>query len=290
MAVTLYKLACMREDQHLRRLVPVTSVWHLYRFLKRFPRFAFHLEIAREFGRLPSRLDEMIGESSVHFSLYDNRNEPFHNRPSDHSPAQLARYKSSKDVAKRLAALAAAGKLNIQGKNSLAFEYVDYEFRPCRTTRSQHESGSAGYGPGRDMFDLLLVNQADGLPIIGEVKATTDRNPFYALVQGLSHVVAMTTEAQRDRLDRSYPDRFCWPLSGPFVDLYLFLIKYPSGDKEQEFLRLTDKLASELILTDSKTSRLVRRIACVTTDNEPSTDDNDPSTDFSVRFCHGNQG
>ncbi|GIW83111.1 MAG: hypothetical protein KatS3mg105_4918 [Gemmatales bacterium] len=272
----------MKNDQHLRRLIPVTSIWHFYHFLREFPNSKLQLQIARECHRLPGRLDKMIGASALHFSRYDNREESFHSRPQNQNPARLERYAASKDPAKRVAALAGAGQLILQGDDSLGFEYVDYEFGPCRTTRSQHESGPGGYGPGKDTFDLLLVSREDRdghrLPIIGEIKdGETDRNPFLALIQGLAHVVAMTTEAQRDRLDRSYPGRFDWPDGGPFVDLYLLLINYPSGDKEQEFLELTDKLAGALLEPGTQTSQLVRRIACIDTAN-------DPPTDFSIRF------
>lgn len=218
------------------------------------------LEIAREVHRHPRPVDEMFAESAAHFALYDNRNEPFHDRQSGHNPSLLPNYAAG-TPALRLVALVAAGRVSFQGPSDLAFDYIDYELRSCRTTRSQNETGS--YGPDRDKVDLLLASRTDRLPIIGEVKAATDRNPFLAFIQGLTYVVFTTSEHQLSRLNRWYPDRFVCPDSGPKADLYLFLIQYPQDNSHREFLKLTEGIARTLLEPGRHVAQAVRRIVCL---------------------------
>jgi hypothetical protein len=206
----------------------------------------------------------MFGESAKHFALYDNRQEAFHQRNRNQNPASLPRYAQSKDPAKRFVSLVASNlfRFNSSGRSSLEFEYVDYEFCPGRTTYSQNETGS--YGPKQDRFDLLLVNRDDRLPIVGEVKAATDRSPFLALIQGLTYVVTTTTAWQRERLENSYPQKLKWPQNGPWTDLYIFVIDYPREDQEsQEILELAKGIAQKLLDLRQNLAKEVRRIVCL---------------------------
>ncbi len=272
----------MRHRDDLKRMIPVTSLWHLFRLLRRFPNSALQFAIAQEMNRLPEQLDAIVEESVNHFAVYDNRAEPFHSRPTGQQPSLLPQYAASQKPALRLAALASSGLISIRDHDELAFDYVDYEVRPCRTTKSMPESGQSGYSPGKDMFDLLLVNRRDSLPIVAEVKAAeTDRNPFSALIQGLMYSVAMSSESQRDRLARNYPGRFVWSGSGPFVDLYLLLIRYPDVSPHREFLSVTNSVAQKLLQPERAVAQVVRRIVCF----DAKLDDQKPA-ELTLLFAH----
>jgi hypothetical protein len=129
-------------------------------------------------------------------------------------------------------------------------------------------------------MDLLLANRKDKFPIVGEVKVTTDKDPFFALVQSLMYAVELTTESQRGRLTSAYGSRLSFPDKGPFADIYLILVSYPRDDDRSELLRLTSQLAESLLAPESFTSGIVRRIVCIETDDAEKDE-----VAFGVRFA-----
>ena len=176
----------MRHHESLKRLIPVPSLWHFYRFLRLFPRRGFHLEIAREMHYYPERLAEMCTQSAAHFALYDNHPKPSTTAlPTGTRPKCLTMCNSI-HPAERLVAKAADGAMKFVRLPDLAANYVDYELPPCRTTGSMPESGREGYGPGDDSIDLLLANEVDRLPAIGEVKAAGVRKPVSRTCPGVN--------------------------------------------------------------------------------------------------------
>lgn len=273
----------MRHSHSLRRLIPVTALRQLYRLLRAFPKEEFHLAVAREMCRRPTQLARIVDESQRHFALYDNRGQGFHNREMDiPSDRMLGSDKLANRLVRQL--VENEGRVgDVDSACKFAFRYVDYEISPIRTTESEFEDGVSGQDSGAGGMDLLLSNLDDQTPIIGEIKADTDVNPFLGLIQSLMYAVELSTPAQRARLRKTYPDRFVESELESAIDIYLILLRYPKDPLRQEFLELTSRISAALLAADSSVSRIVRRIVAL--ENSMS------STGlgaFSVAFAHGN--
>ncbi len=252
----------MRNDPALRRLIALTPLRHFYARLRDFEGQSFHREAAAECVRRPDRLQELIAESVRHFGLYDNREEAFHDRVSGLTPARTR----SGDLANRTLGLMALGAVSVPKQPALEFDFVDYEVSPIRTTGSQFEDGTSGKHSGAGGIDALLATRSDRLPVIGELKADTDRNPFLGLIQSLTYAVELSSPPQRSRLAAAYPGRFAWPEGGPYIDIGLLLIRYPNDPGKAEFLHLVRRLVERLAVPDSAFSKLVRRVVCFRTE------------------------
>jgi hypothetical protein len=251
----------MRHDPALKRLIPLTPLRHFYDRLRDFCSDSFHREAAREWLRRPDRVQELIAASVAHFGLYDNRDELFRPAPMGLTAARTG----NPDLANRLLGLIARGATGVPSRPELEFDFVDYELSPVRTTGSEFESGESGRSSGKGGVDVLLANRVDRLPAVGELKADTDVNPFLGFVQSLTYAVELATPAQRVRLAASYPGRFAWPGAGPYIDVYLLLIRHPEDRPHAEFLDLVRGIASRLCVHGSPYARLVRRLACLRT-------------------------
>jgi hypothetical protein len=120
--------------------------------------------------------------------------------------------------------------------------FVDYEISPYRTTNNaMMEDGRAGVS-GSGGLDLLLVDQSGGasVPIIGEIKAKTDRNLFFALIQSLTYAVELTSRSQIERLGNIYRNCFNNLPDNSKVDIYLLFQEEPENvslyDETVEFI------------------------------------------------------
>lgn len=173
--------------------------------------------------RRPDQLSKMVLSSYQHFAYYDNHLESFHSRTGQGALTDLR--DANRQLANVFVQQVVANSVTVSSSPPLDFSFVDFEISPIRTTRSEFETGDPGRR-GRGGLDLLLANRDDQLPIVGEVKADTDRNPFLGLIQSLTYAVELSTVPQRDRLARHYPGRFTLIESGPWVDIYLFLLRY----------------------------------------------------------------
>lgn len=252
----------MRNDPTLRRLIPVTQLRHFYDRLRDFESQSFHREAVRECLRRPDQLQKLIAASVRHFGLYDNREETFHER----TPGLTVTRTENSDLANRTLGLLARGAVGVPSHPELKFDFVDYEVSPIRTTGSEFENGIPATRSGRGGVDALLAARIDRLPIIGELKADTDRNPFLGFIQSLTYAVELSTPAQRSRLAAAYPDRFAWPEHGPYIDIALLLIRYPSDPGKLEFLHWVRGLVEQLAVPDTPFSHLVRRVSCLRTE------------------------
>ena len=270
----------MRNQPSLKRLIPITGLRHLYLLLRDFPKEDFQLEVARELCRKPKQLAELITKSRKHFELYDNKGEGFHDRGND--GRLTADRLGSKKLADRFLKQLAAKSVNIASAHQYyKFVYVDYDISPYRTTGSQFENGASGESSGTGGMDILLSNEKDQTPIVGETKADTDVNPFFGLIQSLMYAVELSTPSQRLRLSQSYNGRFAESSPDQGIDIYLFLLRYAQDEKSQEFLSLTNQLSAKLL--EIKTiSTIVRRIVALESPME-----RDILNGFTVTFAHG---
>ena len=80
-------------------------------------------------------------------------------------------------------------------------------------------------------MDLLLCNHTDQTPVIGEIKADTDVNPFLGLIQSLMYAVELSTPAQRARLCTYYPGQFAESDTGSGIDISLILRVRSAADR-----------------------------------------------------------
>lgn len=271
--------AGMRNHPAITRLIPVTELRHFYRTLRRFGSKSFHRQAAMECLRRPDQLAEMVRSSHRHFAYYDNHLEGFHSRTTRGAVTALRR--ANRQLANLFVNEVATNSVTVNSAPGLNFSFVDFEISPIRTKKSEFETGDPGRR-GRGGLDLLLANRDDQLPIVGEVKADTDRNPFLGLIQSLTYAVELSTVPQRDRLARHYPGRFTLLDSGPWVDIYLFLLRYPADDDSQRFLTLTDQIAEQIVSADSPVASIVRRIVGLHCPMMP-----DGPQDCTIAFSHG---
>ncbi|MBS0205537.1 MAG: hypothetical protein JSS49_21750 [Planctomycetes bacterium] len=131
-------------------------------------------------------------------------------------------------------------------------------------------------------MDLLLSNFQDRTPIVGEIKADTDVNPFFGLIQSLMYAIELSTPSQLTRLQKAFPGRFAESQLGPGVDICLILLRYPTDQISQEFLALTSSMSSFLMAQDCPVSNVVRRIVAVQNPMSSTS-----LSEFTIAFGHG---
>jgi len=152
----------------------------------------------------------------------------------------------------------------------LAFDYCDREIVAARTTGgARFEDGASPRKALR--LDLLLVARDGRLPVVGEVKLRTDKDPFSALVQAMACASHLATPGQHERLRSVYPEANFVESGQPRIDILLLLGKFPAkATYLPELLKATEGLSAQL-LASSLVSASVRRIACldVPLDREP---------------------
>jgi hypothetical protein len=226
-------------------------------------------------------LAKLIAESREHFSLYDNREEAFHDRGAD--GALTGRRQGSSYLADRLIVdLVAKEHRSVACQDpTFNFRYVDYDIGTRRTTGSQLENGRPASRTGTGGIDLLLSNAHDQTPIVGEIKADTDVNPFLGLIQCLMYAVELSTEPQRARLCKFYPTRFAEITKSPGIDIYLVLLRYPQDPISQEFLTLTNQLSGHLVADNTLELGFIRRIVAL---ESPMSESH--GTTLSIAFAH----
>ena len=184
----------------------------------------------------------MIAESRLHFALYDNAEEGFHERQNPGSVSD--QFSLSVDPASVATARFAAGKATFSSE-CRPVDFVDYEVNHLRTTGtgSVAENGKSLEAS----VDLLLRDRAGQYPIVCEVKAATDRNPFLALIQGLTYTVELSTDAQQRRLEAAYPGTFNLAPGSPALGIAIMSLGIQTGTNAAEFSELAKKLADAVV-------------------------------------------
>jgi hypothetical protein len=266
-----------RNHVGLRRLVPLTEIRHFYHLLRdTLVSMDAHLQIAEEFLRVPNRLQELFERSRTHFCLYDNHCEGFHPR---HPIGELSSdvLVSPAPVHQALRHIRLNG-IRLPNHPELDANFVDYELSPIRTTKSTFENGVPCQAKGG--VDILLANDGDKLPVVVEIKGATDKNLFFALIQALTYAVEFSTPLQRERMDRTYSERFACP-NGPALDIYLLLVGTPKNSHHANFLRLVNEICEQLLAPGTAVANVVRRIVCL-----EKTEPNAKANEMAVRFLH----
>jgi hypothetical protein len=241
--------------------IPVTPLVEEYRRLLKLSQ-AQRLERAEQLIRRPTSLAKAFRDSRQQFASFDHADENFYDPvpPRTTLPKNPKGLSSTIEVAARLSG---RGARRVLGDDRLSFLYIDRELVPART-----KSGAV-FADGKSIrsglrLDLLLANRHDRTPIIGEVKVAQDKDPFFALVQALTHAAYLSTPSQFKRLARVYSERKI--KAGKKLDVYLLLAQAPAAATYWFELReAARRLAARLVEQESMTGG-VRRIAAVDLD------------------------
>jgi hypothetical protein len=185
------------------------------------------LEFARWITAKPELFNEWSRRSLRFFaSGFSNVDEDFHPpRPELPAADTVNEIKRGYDVAVLLADRPRGRWWDVEGAPELGFCFVDYELAPLRKTSAARAEGEPAQKAGM-RADLLLVS-ADGVPIVGEVKAATetghDTDPVLALIQGLTACAQLLSPQQMERLERTYPLAQFRAFS--VLDLFIIVVK-----------------------------------------------------------------
>jgi hypothetical protein len=217
---------------------------------RRGERTAFQRKLAeRDLDQIELLADD-LAESVDRFSAYQPRPEPFHDA---REPLRDAWHEEGPPVTNRLAA-----RLERDGVETVdplpPVTYLDRELMPSRATGPSRFEQPKGT---RIILDLLFA--AGPRPVIAEVKAQSDENAYYALIQGLAACAQLAPPAQRQRLSDHYK-----PLtaSGPLA-LWIVLADHNSrGRDKRALIDLSREIAAGLLARESVT-RWVAEIACI---------------------------
>ena len=123
------------------------------------------------------------------------------------------------------------------------YKFVDREIAPWNTKQGIFTNGLPATKTGKGGMDLLLQNE-DGLPVVGEIKVGEDKNCFFALLQATMYAAELSTPNQLKRLQRTYSNVFTNLDQNSAIEVAIILVN-PVRD---ETLGPTKKLISDLNL------------------------------------------
>lgn len=248
-----------------RSPVPQTKLRGLYQVLRDFDDSTIGPAILQNAIRKKGRpLLRYFEESYEHFDQYSNVSEGF-------GDGKNRKKEGAFGYAERVArSLQATGRWILDPE--FAFDFVAREVNFRRTSGGAFfEDGTLARSSGAGGVDLLLRSHVGGLPIVGEIKASTDTNAFVALVQALTYACELATPAQRERVERHYPEHFPAGLltsnEGPHADIYLICEGQAALSEE------TEELARHLLADRERClGRSIRRIVCLQTPPDGGTE------------------
>lgn len=171
--------------------------------------YARRRELAEADRDQPAALAQAFTASVEAFGTYENRDQPFHDgRNAPERKGEGTGLVETDDVAARLCE---AGGLTVEPRDGAGatrhLSYVDRELVPVRTTgENSHRRQKAKLL----RLDLLLRDDAEGIPVIGELKTPSDVDSYVALIQALAVTAQLVTEPQRARLRGLYEPFDSW--------------------------------------------------------------------------------
>jgi hypothetical protein len=213
-------------------------------------RTAFQRGLAERDLEQIEKLAADFAASVESFSAYRPREEPFFEA---HEPLGDAWREEGAPVTNRLAARLETDGLEVTGSLP-PVTYVARELTPSRTTSPSNFGRPQGT---KITLDLLLG--AGTRPVVAEVKAQSDENVYYALIQGLAACAQLAPPAQRHRLAT-----YCPPLdaSSPLA-LWIVLADHNSRGEDKKAMVGLAKDISEALLAQERVTRWVNEIRCV---------------------------
>lgn len=241
--------------------IPSTPIFDLYRelhFKGRDDRglgvLDRRLERADQFLSDPTQLADAFRQSlevtQTFFTANDVSDQPFFEEPDEATDDRALR-----DVAPGLASTSSLGKLfrtdpSVRwavDDDALSFYYLEREIVVTRALGLRLQGGrSTKFGP---RLDLLLTNARNGTPIIGEVKIAADKDPFFALVQGLACAAYLLPPNQLARIGHHDKGKRSDPTPGR-VDIYVVLARTDARERSRPWTALrnhAERLSGKLI-------------------------------------------
>ena len=242
-------------------LIPQTSLRRFYETLRNlFTGIEITTQMVNflnDLGR-SRNLSTLFDDSVRHFGRYENLAEGFHARANHlidgyiREPGNFARCLQA-----RLRSFP-NGPMILEASDGTNVGYVDYEISPYRTTgRAAMEDGRVGvFGVGG--MDLLLVDNSGDkpIPIIGEIKAATDRDLFLALIQSLVYAIEIGSTSQLRRLQQFYPT-FENLAENSQVDIYLL---FEGDTNDVNLFTESLQLVGQLFTYNGEFCKLVRSV------------------------------
>lgn len=248
----------------ITQLIPQTRLRRFYQTLRIFGGIGITTEILNHLNEnsRSERISKIIDESVRHFQRYQNIDQPFHGRNINNQTIDQYVDKPNK-FAKCMQARMKRAKNNqlVTMSDNTELVFVDYEISPYRTTGNvpmeDNQRGVSGAGG----LDLLLVDKNENIPVIGEIKAATDRDLFLALIQALMYAVELSSSNQIERLRNTYNEAFNDLAKNTKVDIYLLFQEEP--DKEVKLYDESLALAQQLFANGGKIKSFLRCIKFV---------------------------
>jgi hypothetical protein len=199
----------------------------------------------------PARLIARFAHSVGTVARYPTLDEAFHGeRPSEAWKEHAG--ESVTSTTTFVANLAAGGRHEVADHPELAFDFVDREVFPLRSTTT-----AVGARSVRRSIDLLL-RDGDRLPVVGELKVAGDSPTYYALIQALMYAAELSGESQGRRLREHYD--FDGSADGR-IGIYIVAFAPPErGAFRERSFEASAKIAKKL-MADPKVNRVLRRIA-----------------------------
>lgn len=144
-----------------------------------------------------NNLVNLFNDSYAHIERkYDNRGEAILDRPTRNGPT------NRKGTPQVISILLKSKPSVVSSDSKFNFEYINREVSPLRTTEADWDTGLSARNSGTGGIDFIGWNIADDVPILGEVKADKDENPFYALIQLLTYLSEISTPMQIKRINK----------------------------------------------------------------------------------------
>lgn len=216
------------HEQAVKRDVPKTPLRHRY---ERLGSLSTH-ERRVECERLARNPAELVGEfldAVCSMQEFDNRGEAFY--PGERTRKAAPVLRGAVEVMQRLVDV----PIVVRDLPGYTFRIRHREVPPLRATRAgARSSGSGG-------IDYVALREALAIPILGEIKVRSDRDPYYAFVQLLTYLSEMCSPGQIARA-RSHlftpdlPER-------PRYDLHILLVDFMDRGRKGPIIGATHRLA-----------------------------------------------
>jgi hypothetical protein len=212
----------------------------------------------------PAVLARMFRESVAAIDTFDGTKQPFLNNASLKSRKPLG--PQSRGDNRVVYLMSTKERITVEnGPRGYSFQFVRHQVPPLRLEGAgQPRSGAGG---------VDYVANADGTPVLGEIKLTGDKNAFSAFIQLLTYLSEFATEKQVQRANKykefnaglEYPQAF---------DLHILLVDVNRRRAATALIEQTKELAASFRRSLHKDDKkVVGKILCLQMDSESFSSD-----------------
>lgn len=234
-------------------VVRVPALRHIYTFLRKVGgEKKFDAALAERMRVHSEIIDEMFRASVTIMRDYNNEKLGFHDGgfTPELSPKE--------DFAKDLVQALLKDRITYEGFDVAPAKFFCREINPLRIRGAVLDTGVNARKTGRGGIDVLGCARDSCVPVIGEVKARTDRDGVFALFQALMYASELATESQYRRLKKAYPDSLGGLASSPIqMDIWLIV---EESDRSQRLEDVKAIAKSLMRLEGGEIRTIVRNI------------------------------